>query len=85
MRVAVPAEIVDDWTGEVLLRLRIPCICVVLIGAPHHRDSRSNFSHTTAMPGVYVKGFAIDDNKVNDEFGTRLPKEKHWGRVPRSD
>lgn len=28
---------------------------------------------------MYVKGFAIDDTKVDEEFAPRLPKEKLWG------
>lgn len=31
------------------------------------------------MAGMYVKGFAIDDTKVDEKFDTRLPKEKLWG------
>jgi len=29
------------------------------------------------MPGIYVKGFAIDDTKFDEIFATRLPKEKY--------
>jgi hypothetical protein len=28
------------------------------------------------MPGRYIKGFAIDDTKVDKTFASRLPKEK---------
>jgi hypothetical protein len=28
------------------------------------------------MPGIYVKGFAFDDAKVNKTFAARLPEEK---------
>ena len=33
------------------------------------------------MPGMYVKGFAIDGTKVNEKFATRLPKEELWGYI----